>query len=66
MLTDDEGNFTIYDESKNSGAIISNKDPFIAMEKFKEATNLCLAVKTLLDFEIGMGDRNNIYIPEFN
>lgn len=46
----ENGNCTIFDSRNKGGAIISDYDPFVAMEKFKEATNLSFAVRNLLNF----------------
>lgn len=65
VIKDEEGNFTIFDEISKGGAIVSNKDPLIAMENFKEATHLSLAVRTLLGFKINEGKNNKFYVAEF-
>jgi len=52
-LRDDEGNYTIYDGNNKGGAIISDKDPFEAMKKFKEGMQLCVAVRNLMEMKEG-------------
>ena len=59
---DDDGIYTIFDGNNKGGAIMSSNDPFEAMRKFKEATHLAYAVRTLIEM------KNNgkiFYIPEF-
>jgi hypothetical protein len=61
MLRGTDGSYTIHDGENKGGAIISDMDPFEAMRKFKEATNLSCAVKTLLEFKNGV-----YYVAEFD
>jgi hypothetical protein len=61
-LRDDEGNYTIYDGNNKGGAIISDKDSFEAMKRFKEAMQLCVAVRTLIEMKEG---GKNFYMIEY-
>lgn len=61
IFKDEYGNYTIFDGNSKGGAIVSDLNPFVAMEKFKEATILAFAVRNLL----AMGKSMNWHIPEF-
>jgi hypothetical protein len=50
IIVDEDGRHTIFDPKNKGGAIVSDVDPFVAMEKFKEATYLAFAVWNLLNF----------------
>ncbi len=65
-LFDIESNqYTIFYENNKGGAIISDVDPFKAMEKFKEVTHLCMAVRTLMEKLETEYKTENFYIAEF-
>lgn len=64
-VIDEEGNYTIFDSNHQGGAIISDMDPFRAMEKFKEATHLCMAVRTLMEKLDTEYKTDNFYIAKF-
>lgn len=59
-IRDEDGNYTIFDSRNKGGAIISDCDPFVAMEKFKEGTILAWAVKNLMNFP-----QKEWYVPNF-
>ena len=42
---------------------MSDKDPFVAMSKFKEATHLACVVKTLLEMQ--KENSKNFYVADF-
>ena len=63
ILMNEDGIYTIFDSNNKGGAIMSDLDPSKAMEKFKEATHLACAVRTLMEFKGHSG--KNFYIPEF-
>jgi len=65
IIFESEDGYTIFDSNCKGGAIISDKDKTVAMEKFKEASHLACAVKSLMEFKIEKGIENNFYIPEF-
>ena len=66
ILFDEDFNlFTIFDENNKGGAIVSDTDPFKAMEKFKEATHLCTAARTLLEKLETEHKTDNFYVAEF-
>lgn len=58
----EDGEYSIIDENNKGGAIVWDMDPFKAMEKFKEASHLVVAVRTLMEMSKGM---KNFYIAEF-
>ena len=63
ILIDEDGNYTIFDSNNKGGAIVSDMDPFNAMSKFKEATHMACAVRTLIEMKEING--KNFYIAEF-
>jgi hypothetical protein len=65
MVKNEDNKYTIFDTLNKGGAIVSNMDPLIAMENFKEGTNLGLAVKTLMQYKEEKGLDNNFYIANF-
>lgn len=58
-----DGSYTMFETTNpvNGGAIISGTDPLEVVKRFKEATCLAYAVRSLTEFKNG----GNFYIPVF-
>jgi len=63
LIVGEDGNYTVVDFKNKGGAIVFDKDPVVALAKFKEATELACALRTFME----MCKRNgkNFYIAEF-
>lgn len=61
------GEFIVFDGLNKGGAIMSDHDPLLVVEKFKHATRMCCVIRSMLEFNEHMGavNHNNVYVPMF-